>query len=280
MNDPSNKFFRKVFFSLLPLNGYLTLLRKLFFTAYRFGYLKKNPIYSWHYFVARLLQRGDIVIDIGANMGYYSTLFSKSVKEEGKVYCIEPVAPLYRQLKMQVGHRHNVCLIPYALGAEESEEAVIGVPAHLQALGYLRHGVLSLQQGKTDFDNTYSFPVKIRRGSRLFSWIDRIDYIKCDIEGQELTVFNDMKILLEQHSPMVQIEITDANFRNIRSLFYQCGYKGYKLIEGGLVDIEQLHLNENLQFDTLFVSKKYFDRIMPFLAGTHQVKSFGNLQKK
>ena len=41
--------------------------------------------------VKKELKKGDIVIDIGANIGYYVLLESKIVGEKGKVYAIEPV---------------------------------------------------------------------------------------------------------------------------------------------------------------------------------------------
>lgn len=237
----------------------------MFFVAFHSGYLKKNPVYSWHYFTTRLLRPGDNVIDIGANMGYYSTLFSKAVCKTGKVYCAEPVAPLYHQLEKQLKRRDNVVLIPYALGAHDADEAIIGVPGHLRRRGYLRHGYLSLQENGADVDGRYSFPAKLRKGSNVFSQLDRIDYIKCDIEGQESAVFKDMTGLLARHHPIVQVEINPNHFSQITALFSSLGYKGYKLVYGKLIDINSLPLKEKLSFDTLFVPAKYFYRITPFL---------------
>lgn len=265
MHSLFSEFFRKVSFNLLGLNGYLALVRKSFFIAYNSGYLKHDPTYSWHYFVSRVLRRGDIVIDIGANMGYYSTIFSKSVSKQGKVYCVEPVVPLYRQLAKQLNHQDNICLIPYALGDQDVDTVTISVPAHLAHLGYLRHGYLSLQPSQPSVDSKYSFPVQLRKGSDLFSRLGRLDYIKCDIEGHELTVFKDMKQLLARHRPIVQVEISHTNFGQMTELFYELGYKGYKLIYGNLIDIENLPLKEKLPLDTLFVSAKYFYRVTPFL---------------
>lgn len=50
------------------------------------------------------------------------------------------------------------------------------------------------------------FEAEMRRGSELFASLDRIDLIKCDIEGYELVVMTEMRPLLERHHPTVLIE--------------------------------------------------------------------------
>lgn len=50
----------------------------------------------------RVVKKGDIVIDIGANIGYYSLLASKLVGEEGKVYAFEPEPKNFGLLKRNI----------------------------------------------------------------------------------------------------------------------------------------------------------------------------------
>jgi len=54
-------------FKLLGIKNYLRILQRTYFVLYRTGFLKYNPAYSYHYFVKKLINKGDIIIDIGAN---------------------------------------------------------------------------------------------------------------------------------------------------------------------------------------------------------------------
>ena len=49
-----------------------------------------------------LLKKGDVVLDAGANIGYYVLLESKEVGEKGLVYAIEPVRENFNFLKKNV----------------------------------------------------------------------------------------------------------------------------------------------------------------------------------
>lgn len=57
-------------------NDYLRILNKGFFFLYKAGCLKTLKAYKYHYFTKNLIEKGNIVIDIGAaNLGYYIKLF-------------------------------------------------------------------------------------------------------------------------------------------------------------------------------------------------------------
>ena len=66
----------------------------------------------------------------------------------------------------------------------------------------------------------------------MFASLDRIDLIKCDIEGYELVVMTEMRPLLERHHPTVLIETGGDNRPRIVALFGSIGYDGYVLSEG------------------------------------------------
>ena len=78
-------------FKWLGRERYLYLVSRLFFLAYRLGALRRDPEYECHYFVRNLIRPGNWVFDIGANLGYYSVLFSDLTGPYGKVFSVEQI---------------------------------------------------------------------------------------------------------------------------------------------------------------------------------------------
>src|SRR5438552_3753704 len=70
----------------------------------------------------KIINPGDICLDIGANIGWYSTLFQKLVGKEGEVHAFEPVPPIFEHLKRNIRLNElpgNVRLNNLALGDVE-----------------------------------------------------------------------------------------------------------------------------------------------------------------
>ena len=65
-----------------------------------------------------LIKEGDFVIDVGANFGYYTLLFSKIVGPRGKVIAFEPHPGLFKLLEYNIKHNYitNVELHNIAIG--------------------------------------------------------------------------------------------------------------------------------------------------------------------
>lgn len=259
-------YVRRLLFIALGMNGYLLLIRRTYFVIYKIGLLRRDPVYDWHYFVQNLIRKGDVIIDIGANMGYYSFIFSELTGNRGRVYSIEPVKPLIKQLTKQVRKQKNVSVLPMALGDENKNQIRLNVPVEFRKTGYLRHGLLSIQDREDQQSGGFSFGAIQRKGSEVFNSLDRIDYIKCDVEGYEKAILEDMKPLLITHQPLVQVEIRNENFPHIVHLFEQLGYVGFKLEGKHLTALEDLPWNKQQSFDTLFVSSHRLSRIRPYIS--------------
>ena len=91
------------------------------------------------------------------------------------------------------------------------------------------------------------FTAQMRRGSELFGKLERLDFVKCDIEGYEVVVMNEMRPLLEKFRPAVLIETGGANRPQIVALFTELGYRGCTLDRG-----REVPLTEDSTKDIIF----------------------------
>ncbi|MDQ6608499.1 MAG: FkbM family methyltransferase [Bacteroidota bacterium] len=256
---------KTILFKLLKIDRYLTVVQKSYLLSYRFGFLRKNKAYKWHYFVRSLLKEGDYIIDIGANLGYFTLPFSDKIKSHGHLYCVEPVAPFQKQLKKLIAGKKNVTLLPFALGEENDKKVTLGIPAEFQQLGYLRHGTTTLLHGHNNSDGKYSFEATMKKGSELIVTLPRLDYIKCDIEGYETIVFSEMKNIIEKYQPMVQLETWGEQLMKMYAFFKELGFSAYYLEKKRLKPLEAKDSALWGESDILFVPVSRKERIADFL---------------
>jgi FkbM family methyltransferase len=257
------QLFRRFIFRTLGLTGYLSLVRNSFFIAFKLGLLRKNPAMKWHYFVKKLVHKGDKVIDIGANLGYFSNTFCQQVGPSGHVYSVEPVTPFKKQLEKQLSWAKNNTIYNCALGAENIDEIVLGMPEQVRNLGYMRTGLPSILHGENQqADGVNTFASSLRKASELFAHIPVIDYIKCDIEGYEWIVFQEMSALIDEKRPTVQAECWEKNFTEILDFFTAKNYETFKLRAGVLVKLSSLEKNQWGDDDTLFVPKEKVEHLL------------------
>jgi hypothetical protein len=80
------------------------------------------------------------------------------------------------------------------------------------------------------------YEVEVKNPATLFAGLEKIDYIKCDIEGYEVPVIPAMRPLIEKHRPILQIETGGENKRIIMALLQELGYKTYFAGKDKLMD--------------------------------------------
>ena len=112
------KFIHKILYRTLPLEGYLRAVSRLFFLWQRLGIGREAPATEYVYHLPKLVRAGDTCIDIGANLGYYARTISRLAGPAGKVYAVEPVAPIRKVLSRNLRRCANTEILPYALGTE------------------------------------------------------------------------------------------------------------------------------------------------------------------
>ena len=223
------KLFHRLLYRLLSLEGYLRVVSRLFFLTRALGIGRRGRALEYNYHLPQLVGRGATAIDIGANLGYYTRPLSDIVGNEGRVYAVEPVPVIFEVLKRNIAGRKNVSLLNYALGNEE--RTIEMANDSVAAAGYFGTGRNFVSDGELSGE-AIKFTAQMRRGSELFAKLERVDFIKCDIEGYERVVIPEMRAIIERHHPTVLIE-TDGHTRHeIIEMFTQMGYRAY-MLEGG-----------------------------------------------
>ena len=229
------KLFHRILYRLLSLENYLRVVSRMFFLYRAFGLGRGGRALEYVYHLPQLVKQGDKVIDIGANLGYYTCPLADLVGEEGRVYAVEPVPVIFSVLKRNVGKRRNVELLNYALG--EECRTIEMANDSVASAGYFGTGRNFVSEGELSKD-AVRFTAQMQRGSELFGAMEQIDFIKCDIEGYERVVLPELRPLIEKFHPTVLVETDGESRQQIIKMFTELGYSAYMLVGGKEVALD------------------------------------------
>jgi len=138
------------------------------------------------------IKKGDVVLDIGANIGYYTLLFARQVGETGRVFAFEPDPVNFALLKRNVQRNgyENVELIQKAVAARTES-------MHL----YLNDENRGDHRVYDSHDGRPSISIEAVSLDDYFKDFDgRINFIKMDIQGSEEGALRGMAGLLRRHA--------------------------------------------------------------------------------
>ena len=252
-------FIKKTIYKILGFRNYLILISRLFFILYYSGLLRRNKAFDCHYFIKKLIKKGDHLIDIGANLGYYSRIGAKIVGPEGKVISVEPVTAFRKVLSMNTRDFKNITIIPYALGTEDDKTIVMGIP---KSNKYLRHGLTKVLDG-TEYEGfEFTFNEKMFTPFTLFGNLGQCDYIKCDVEGYEIHIIPQLEFLFKRYLPLIQIEIETENRKRLCEYLSSFSYAAFFLKGNKLYPVGEKP--ENVEGDFFFVPDQKMNLIEPY----------------
>ena len=219
-------FVKRILFKLLTQPAYLKAMHRGFYFLYDLGLLKSDKRFKYHYMVKQLIKKDFTVIDIGANLGYFAKIFAR-LTSQGKVICIEPILPFYQILQKFLSSYPQVVIHNIALGEQEGIVEMV-LP---ESNGMIRTGLPHIVDKTEDIGGQKTTQVEVKKGSELFGSLSKIDYIKCDIEGYEWIVFNELQPIISKFRPIIQIEISETNIDNFVHYFDQLEYCQYGIYD-------------------------------------------------
>ena len=136
------------------------------------------------------IKKGDVVLDIGANIGFYTKILSELVGETGKVYAFEPDKTNYNYLIKNAGQLKNVVFYNKAVS---DKTGIIT----------LYHSDLLNVDHKTYATESYTSTSEIE----CVAMDDiipnqKVDFIKIDIQGFEYFAFQGMQEIFNKNGDL------------------------------------------------------------------------------
>ena len=157
---------------------------------------------------------GDVLLDIGANIGYVSAVFLKRI-DKSEVLCIEPqpgVVDLLRKNMAQFGGRAKIEQVGLA-----------------DKNGYLKFHVNTKNRGASRISADGEIEIQVKMACAVLATLPRLDLIKIDVEGFEEPIFRSIEAELKRLKPRA-ILFEDqtgaaAPTEKIGAILTRCGYR-------------------------------------------------------
>ncbi|MEU4447901.1 FkbM family methyltransferase [Actinosynnema sp. NPDC050801] len=185
-----------------------------------------------------VVRPGDVCVDIGAALGLYTVSLSRLVGPQGTVHSIEPLVFAHPALSFLLRPREgrNVVRHAVALGVSEGRE-LMSVPVRhgtpVTGRSFLTSGADGLGSN-AEFADHLEVLVRTDTLDRFCAAnaIDRLDFVKADVEGAELRVLQGGSETIERFRPKLLLEIEERHVlrfgyraRDVRDWLADRGYR-------------------------------------------------------
>jgi FkbM family methyltransferase len=177
--------------------------------------------------LASLVKRDDVCCDIGANLGFFSTLLACMAGPGGSIYAFEPVpgnaAAIAKNARLN--RQANVKVLPIALSCVDGRGELL-LADHV--------GGAVLASAGTPPDLAGRMAVDTARLDTLVEHqvIKPPNVVKIDVEGAELQVLQGMQRTLRRWAPAIVLELDDETAAACerkaaacRSFLHEIGYR-------------------------------------------------------
>ena len=177
--------------------------------------------------IKKIVQKEDVILDIGANIGYFTLILAKIAGEKGKVFAFEPYPKNFEILKknIEVNNYKNVILENKAVFNKNEK-----IKLFLSPINNGAHRIFNTLNGKNSIEV---------EAIKLDDYLKnkKIDFFKMDIEGAELNALIGMESILKNKDIKFIMEFSPENLRElnkpskIKELLDFLENKGFILID-------------------------------------------------
>ena len=180
--------------------------------------------------VKKEIKKGDVVLDLGANIGYYTLIFAKLVGKRGKVFAFEPDPTNFSLLKKNVemnGYK-NVELVQKAVSNKTGK-----IKLYLCEDNKGDHRIYNSHDGRQSIEIE-----AIRLDDYFKNYNGAVDFIKMDIQGAEGGAIQGMFNLLKKNNVKIITEFWSIGLKRFGidseeclKLLIEFGFKLYEVNE-------------------------------------------------
>ncbi len=199
--------------------------------------------------VDQLVRRGDVVWDIGANVGLFSFAAAGTAGPEGHVVALEPdtwlVGLLRRSTRLHVPERAQVVVVPAAV-SDSMGLSKLHVASRGRSYNFMEGSVAILPVGTSSTDWVVTVTL-----DWLLQHLPAPQVLKIDVEGLEHCVLAGGSKLLSEVRPRIWCEVTPKNTEQVTSILQSANYGIYN----ANVDPLQRKLLPRAVWDTLALPK-------------------------
>ncbi|MDZ7697253.1 MAG: FkbM family methyltransferase [Deltaproteobacteria bacterium] len=150
-------------------------------------------------FVSSNVKPGMILLDVGADIGYYTLLFAKLIGQTGRVFSFEPIpkSKWYLDKNIEMNGLSNVSTFNFAL-FDKAAKACLEEPL-------TKSKINPFKEQLTGSDIVVE--MKVFDDWKFDKGIAHVDLVKIDVEGAELNVLRGMTDTLQTNRPSLIIEV-------------------------------------------------------------------------
>lgn len=146
--------------------------------------------------LSHFIDQGNVVVDAGSFIGTHARAFSSMVGRSGKVHAFEPNSLVIPYLKENAARSpfSNIVVHSFALGATYERQVLISEFDENQG---------SCRLAGCDYENNEQF-VEVK--SLDSCSVEKVDFIKADVEGMELALLKGAEKLIDTFKPVIFVE--------------------------------------------------------------------------
>ncbi len=179
-----------------------------------------------------------VVFDVGANNGMYADALLKEFSEQDTIYCFEPSVHSFKELDSKLRSQKNIVLVEQGLGSVKEKRKL-----YFDQEGSGWASVFERQETGFNHVLRHSEEIDVITLDEFCDSnnINRIHFMKADVEGFELEILKGAKQMLSKID-FIQFEFSFANY-NSKTYLYDffeilSDFKIYRVLRNGVQEIK------------------------------------------